>query len=220
MKNDAPRFPGARVSSDQAVSLAAAGTAVAGAAFAATVGAGAGGRGRGREGQAGNRQKCDDEFFHFGFSVEVSFQCSFRQQGRKPTPGEPSGSRRGNGRTGGPLGSGLVGNATRGSGASLGRRNSGNNRHECRGMRGSDTGNRAAARGRAIPFCGCGRSLFLTAGHGAGIIGGGGCRGESRSGRCNRRKSHDQQGGDDQNPFHLWQITAANCGCQTRRPLT
>ena len=108
-KNDAPRFPGARVSSDQAVSLAATGTAVAGAAFAATVGAGAGGCGRGREGQAGNRQKCDDEFFHFGFSVEVSFQCSFRQQGRKPTPSEPSGSRRGNGRTRVPLGACFVG---------------------------------------------------------------------------------------------------------------
>ncbi len=64
-KNDAPRFPGARVSSDQAVRLAAAGTAVAGAAFAAAVGAGAGSRGRGREGQGGDRQKCEEEFFHF-----------------------------------------------------------------------------------------------------------------------------------------------------------
>ena len=64
-KNDAPRFPGARVSSDQAVRLAAAGTAVAGAAFAAAVGAGAGSRGRDREGQGGDRQKCEEEFFHF-----------------------------------------------------------------------------------------------------------------------------------------------------------
>jgi hypothetical protein len=48
-------------------------------------------------------------FFIFGFSVEVSFQVTFRQQGRKPTPGEPSGSRRGNGRTLGPRGAGVVG---------------------------------------------------------------------------------------------------------------
>ncbi len=36
----------------------------------------------------------------------------FRQQGRKPTPGEPSGSRRGNGRTLGPLGAGVICEAT------------------------------------------------------------------------------------------------------------
>ena len=65
VKKDAPRFPGARVISNEAVRLAAAGTAVARAAFAAAIAAGAGSRRRGRQGQAGNRQKCDDEFFHF-----------------------------------------------------------------------------------------------------------------------------------------------------------
>jgi hypothetical protein len=35
-------------------------------------------------------------FFIVEFSVEVSFLFSFRLRGRKPTPGEPSGSRRGN----------------------------------------------------------------------------------------------------------------------------
>jgi len=62
---DAPRFPGARVISDETVRLAAAGSAVAGAALAAAVGALAGFFRRDREGQGEDRQDREEKFFHF-----------------------------------------------------------------------------------------------------------------------------------------------------------
>jgi hypothetical protein len=64
-KKNAPRFPGARVISNETVRLAAAGSAVAGAALAAAVGALAGFFRRDREGQGEDRQDCEEEFFHF-----------------------------------------------------------------------------------------------------------------------------------------------------------
>ena len=102
----------------------------------------------------------------------------FRQQGRKPTPSEPSGSRRRNGRTRIPLGAGVV-SQRRGKRAARrenGQRCPGRNKHRCCG-RGLAGKGRAFARGGAAIIRG------LAARRGA-------CLG----GRCGERGSRSQRG--------------------------